>query len=59
MSMEEYSLKFTLLSKYSPSLVSKPRDEMSRFLTDVSDFVKQECRMTMLHGDMTLSRLMV
>ena len=26
MSVEEYSLKFTILSMYGPSLVSKPRD---------------------------------
>ncbi|XP_049381296.1 uncharacterized protein LOC125845822 [Solanum stenotomum] len=36
MSVEEYSLKFTLLSKYAPSLVSNPRDEMSRFVTGES-----------------------
>ena len=26
MSVEEYSLKFTMLSRYAPSLVSNPRD---------------------------------
>ena len=30
MSVEEYSLKFILLSKYAPSLLSNPKDEMSR-----------------------------
>ena len=54
MSVEKYSLKFILLSKYAPSLVSNPRDEMSRFLTVVLDIVKEDCRTTMLHGDMTL-----
>ena len=57
MSAEEYSLKFTLLSRYAPSVVSNPRDEMSRFLIGVSNIVKEECRTTMLHGGMTLSRL--
>lgn len=33
MSVEEYFLKYTLLSKYAPSLVSNTRVEMSRFLT--------------------------
>ena len=39
----EYSLKFTKLSKYAPSLVSYPRDEMIRFVTEVSDDLKEEC----------------
>ena len=30
MSVEENSLKFILLSKYAPSLLSNPKDEMSR-----------------------------
>ena len=38
MSKEEYSLKFTLLSKYAPFLVSNLRDKMSRFLISVSIF---------------------
>ena len=32
MSVEEYSLKFTMLSRSAPYLVYKPRDEMSRFV---------------------------
>ena len=55
MSVEEYSLKFILLSKYSLLVVSIPRDEMSRF----SDMMKEECHTTMLYGYMTLSRIMV
>ena len=35
MSVHEYSLKFTKLSKYAPSLVSDPRDQMSHFVTGV------------------------
>ena len=33
LSVEEYSLKFIMLSIYAPYLVSNPRDEMSRFVT--------------------------
>jgi len=58
MSVEEYSLKFTLLSKYSPSLVSNPKDKISRFVTGVSDLVKKECHTAMLHDDMNISRIM-
>ena len=59
MSVEEYSLKFTMLSIYAPSLVSTPRYDMSRFVTGVTDLVKEECRTAMLHGDMNFSGLMV
>ena len=58
MSVEKYSLKFSMLSRYAPSLVSNPRDEMSRFLTGVTDLVREECRTTMLHDCMTQARLM-
>lgn len=57
-SVEEYSLKFSILSKYYPSLVSDPRDEMS-----MSDKCRRSSKgrmlYTMLHSDMTLARLMV
>lgn len=43
MSVEEYSLKFTQLSKYDPSLVSNHKDKMSRFVTWISDLVKNSC----------------
>ncbi|XP_049399874.1 uncharacterized protein LOC125863954 [Solanum stenotomum] len=59
MSVQEYSLKFTKLSKHAPSLVSNPRDEMSRFVTGVADTIEEEWRVTMLHDNMDISRLMV
>ena len=33
MSVAEYSLKFSTLSRYAPSLLCNPRDEMSHFVT--------------------------
>ncbi|XP_015078303.1 uncharacterized protein LOC107022110 [Solanum pennellii] len=59
MSVEEYSLTFTMMSKYATSLVSKPSDEMSRFVMGVADLVREECCTSMLQDDMTLATLMV
>ena len=47
MIVEEYSLKFSKLSKYGPSLVSNPRDGMSFFVMGVADLVKDKCRAVM------------
>ena len=59
MSVHEYSLKLTKLSKYAPSLVLDPRDEMSHFVMGVSDDLKEECHSVMLHENMNISLLMV
>ena len=58
LSVKEYSLKFSMLCRYAPSLLSNPRDEMCHFVTGVADLVREECRTAMLHDDMTLHRLM-
>uniref|UniRef100_M1DHL0 Gag-pol polyprotein n=1 Tax=Solanum tuberosum TaxID=4113 RepID=M1DHL0_SOLTU len=59
MSVQEYALKLTQLSKYAPCMVADLRDEMSRFVTGVFDLVGEECCMVMLHDNMNVSRLMV
>ena len=59
MSIQECSLKFSMLYRYAPSHVSNTRDEMSTFVTGVADLVREECCTVMLHDDMTLDRLMV
>ena len=58
-SVLEYSIKFTKLSKYAPSLVSDPKDEMSHFVKGVSDDFKEECHLSMVHENMNISHLMV
>ena len=59
MSFKEYSLKFVKIFKYASFLVSNSRDEMSRFLTGVSEDMEEECRSAMLHDNIYLGRLMV
>ena len=59
MSVEEYSLKFSMLSRYSPSLVSNPRYEMSCFVTAFADLGREECCTAVLHDYMIVSRLIV
>ena len=59
MSVQEYSLKFIMFSKYTSSLVTNIRDEMSRFVIGVSDDLLEECRVTAHHNVMNLSILMV
>jgi len=53
-SVQEYSLKFTELSKYAPAMVADPRDEMS-----ISKVVRKECRTAMLLHDIDISLIMV
>ena len=48
-----------MLPKSSPSLLINPGDEMSRFVTEVAELVREECHTTMLHDDMTIARLLV
>ena len=59
MLVREYSLKFVKLSKHACSLVSNSRDEMSRFVSGVSEDLEEECRECMLHDNMDIGRLMV
>ena len=47
------------LSKYSPSFVSDPRDDMSCFVMGVSDDLQEECHSAMLHDNVNISHLMV
>ena len=59
MSVHKYSFKFTKLSKYAPSLVSYPREEIILFVTMVSDDLQEECHSAMSHDNMNIHRLIV
>ena len=59
MSVHGYFLKFSKLSKYTCSLVSNARYEMSLYVTGVSEDLEEECRAAMLNENIDLSRLIV
>ena len=58
-SVHEYSTEFIEFSKYAPSLVSDPRDQMSFFVMGVSEYLQEECHSAMLHDNLNISHLMV
>ena len=58
MSVHEYSLKFTKILKYAPSLVFNPRNQISCFVTGVSNNF-QEFHSAILHDNVNISRFMV
>ena len=59
MSVKEYYLKFTQLSRYAPHVIADSRAKMSKFVSGVSSSVVKECRTIMLIKEMDLMRLMV
>ncbi|WMV46269.1 hypothetical protein MTR67_039654 [Solanum verrucosum] len=67
MSVKEYALKVTQLSRYAPTMIVDPRARMSKFVPGVSEMVVKEHgefpgdygRTTMHINDMEISHLMV
>lgn len=46
------------MSKYAPSSVSNPKDQMSHFLTRVSEELQEDCQSAIPHDNMNTSRIM-
>ena len=58
MTVREYSLKLTKLSKYASTLVANPRAKMSQFMSGLNDTLANGCRSAMLNMEMDIARLM-
>uniref|UniRef100_M1DYX2 Gag-pol protein n=1 Tax=Solanum tuberosum TaxID=4113 RepID=M1DYX2_SOLTU len=59
MSVYEYSLKFTQLSRYATEMVANMRSRMSLFIVGLSHLSSKERKAAMLIGDMDIARLMI
>ena len=44
MSVREYALKFTKLSKYASTIIANPRAKMSQFMSGLNDTLVNVCR---------------
>ncbi|WMV55510.1 hypothetical protein MTR67_048895 [Solanum verrucosum] len=59
LSVHDYSLRFTQLSRYAPEMVADMRSRMSLFVAGLSHLSSKEGKTAMLIGDMDIARLMV
>ena len=58
MCVKEYSLKFTQLSKYAPTMVADSRAKINKFVMEISDLVVNEYRLELI-PIMDVSHVMV
>jgi len=59
MSVHEYSLKFTQLSRYASEMVADMRSRMSLYVAGLSRKSSKESKAAMLIGDIDLARFMI
>ena len=57
--MKEYSIKFTRLSNYAPTMVANTRSRMDKFVMGVFRFDEKECRTAMILNYVNISILTV
>ena len=58
-SVHKYSFKFIKVSKYTPSIVFSPRNQMINFVTGVMEDLQKKCHSPMVHDNMNIFLLMV
>lgn len=59
MSVKEYALKFTQLSRHALELVLNMRSQIRKFASGLSNNLVLECKGAMLKSDMDISRLVI
>lgn len=59
LSVHEYGIKITKVSRYAPEMVKDMRSKMSLFVACLGHAPSKEGRATMLISDMEISRLIV
>ena len=59
MTLQEFSLKDTQLSKYAPTMVANCRARINMSVLGVSSLVEKDCCKIMILNDMNISSLMV
>ncbi|XP_049348503.1 uncharacterized protein LOC125813019 [Solanum verrucosum] len=59
LSVHEYGLKFTQLSRYAPEMAADMTSRMSLFVAGLARLLSKKGRAAMLIGEMDISRLMV
>lgn len=50
MSVQDYKLKFTQISRYAPHMVVDSKAQVSKLLFGISDLIKTECGNIMFLG---------
>src|SRR5688572_14258549 len=59
MSVKEYHMKFTQLSRYASEMVPTMRAKMRKFVSGLAKHVKREGKAAILNNNMDFSRLVV